>query len=255
MLGFVIPLKSRQVSRDWRHVSRLLERTLRSVCAQTHPGFHVVVACHEIPELDFRHPQIDFLPVGCDPPGLDVKARRRDKSLKLYQGLQRIRESDPTHVMVVDAADLVSRRLASHVTDHPGANGWFFRSGYICASGMPALHVERRRFHHWCGSGHILKVENIELPDAAERRWRLAHRWVVIRQRARGTPLRPLPFPGAIYNVSHGENLNDWAPILWPKNPFLHLTRRLLYHRQTTPEIRDEFGLYPVEAADPSNGP
>ena len=254
MLGFIIPLKSRQTSRDWQYVGRLLERTLRSACAQTHPGFHIVVACHDIPNLSFSHPQIEWCPVDFDPPGPERAARRQDKLRKYNAGLRRIGPIAPTHIMVLDADDLVSNRLAAYVAAHSRANGWYFRSGYFYAPGMPSVHVERRRFHQWCASSHILSLENIEREVGSAPGWHLRHRFVVAQQRARGTPLRPLPFRGAIYTVSHGENFNDYAPILWPANPVKRLVRRVLYHRQLTSEIRDEFGLYPVEAAHPAAG-
>ncbi len=252
MLGFIIPLKSQRVARDWDLVTQLLERTLRSACAQTHPGFFVVVVCHEVPNLDFRHPQVELCPVGFDPPGPVRTERIQDKTRKLYEGLQRIRETDPSHVMALDSDDLVSKRLAAHVATHPAANGWYLRSGYIHSDGVPTVHLERRRFHQWCGSSHILKLANIELGAADKHRWLLRHRWIVARQRDLGTPLRPLPFPGAVYNVSHGENFNDYAPILWPRAPLRRLARRLLYHRPITTEMRDEFGLYSVRSVNPS---
>jgi hypothetical protein len=49
MLAFVVPLKSRRVSKSWEYVSRLCERAVRSLCAQTSPNFKVVVVHHESP--------------------------------------------------------------------------------------------------------------------------------------------------------------------------------------------------------------
>jgi hypothetical protein len=63
----------------------------------------------------------------------------------------------------------------------------------------------------------------------------------------RGTSLRPLPFKGAVYMVSHGENLNDYEGLLWPSRTLMQPLRRMIHHRAITPRIREEFGLYAIE--------
>lgn len=49
MLIFVLPLQSPQASRGWQLVSRLCERTLRSICQQTLDHFRVILVCNERP--------------------------------------------------------------------------------------------------------------------------------------------------------------------------------------------------------------
>jgi hypothetical protein len=65
--------------------------------------------------------------------------------------------------------------------------------------------------------------------------------------RKQGTPIRPLPFKGAVYVISHGDNFNDYEHILWPKHPVSGALRRILWHRELTPDIREEFGLHALE--------
>ena len=245
MLAFVIPLKSAAVSSSWDQVTSLVRRTLRSACAQTCPEFRVIVVCHEVPEVGFGDHRLEFLPVGFPPPGPSKEERRRDRGRKMLAGLWRALSYRPTHVMLLDADDCVSNHLAGHVAEHPDANGWYIAKGYFYREGMDTVHVERRRFQEWCGSSHIVRPEFLELPAPSTEEWYLVHSHIVRRMRKRGTPLEPLPFPGAVYLISHGENINDYSPILWPTNPVKRWLRQVLYYRPLTPVMRSEFGLDP----------
>jgi hypothetical protein len=244
MLVFVVPLKSAAVSNSWERVTRLVERTVRSACAQTCPEFRVIVVCHEVPEIRVDDRRLEFLRVGFPPPEPSTENQRKDKSRKVLAGLWRSLIHHPSHVMMLDADDCVSNRLSGHVAGHTDANGWYIAKGYFYHEGMESVHVERRRFHQWCGSSHILKPELLELPPpSSSDNWRLKHGRLAPQMRKRGTPLKPLPFPGAVYLISHGENFNDYRSVLWPSNPAKRWLRRMLYCRPLTPAMRAEFGL------------
>jgi len=168
---------------------------------------------------------------------------------KMLAGVRRAMTYRPTHVMIVDADDCVSNRLAAEVAEQPDANGWYFAKGYFYHEGMETVHVDRRRFHQWCGSSYILRPELLDLPVPPEQSLGYRHSQLARQMRERGTPLEPLPFPGAVYVVSHGENINDYASILWPGNPVKRWLRQVLYYRPLTPAMRAEFGLYPLAEA------
>ena len=248
MLVFVVPLKSARVAGSWDRVTRLVERTIRSALAQTVPDVRVIVACHEIPEVAVDDPRVEFLPVDFPPPAdaTNLVTRRYDKWQKTLRALRRVRTVGASHVMILDADDCVSNRLAGHVARFPSANGWCFRRGYFHREGMRTVHKERFRFHKWCNSSHIVRTDLLDVPAGPDERWRLLHTTLAEDMRARGTPLVPLPFPGAVYNVSHGDNYTDYSPILWPGNPFHRWLRALVFSRRLTPAIRAEFGLYPL---------
>ncbi len=251
MLAFVVPLKSARVAASWERVTQLVERTIRSACAQTVPELRVIVACHEIPAIAVDDPRIEFLPVDIPPPpaGCDRDAKNRDKWQKTLRALRRARALGASHVMVLDADDCVSNRLAAHVAREPTANGWCIRRGYFHREGMTTVHVERWRFHKWCNSSHIVRSDLVDVPPGPDENWRLLHTTLAERLRAQGTLLATLPFPGAVYNVSHGDNVIDYGPILWPHHPLHRWLRALVFSRRLTPAIRAEFGLCPLPFA------
>jgi hypothetical protein len=73
------------------------------------------------------------------------------------------------------------------------------------------------------------------------------HRQLKHGLQQQGTPIRPLPFKGAVYTISHGDNFNDYERIFWPEHPFWRPLRRVIHHRAITPRVREEFGLYAID--------
>ena len=47
MVGFVVPIKSKYVSRDWILDNHLLERTMRSICAQADQNFRLFIVYND----------------------------------------------------------------------------------------------------------------------------------------------------------------------------------------------------------------
>ena len=251
MLIFIIPLQSPKSSRDWRLVSRLCERTLRSVCQQQDDDFRVVLACTTPPDIDFQHPALTIVSHDFPELGREYEARMEDKGRKIKLAMSAARQWLPAAIMLTDADDCVSRRLAGHVRAHPEANGWFAETGYIRDRGSRWV-MRKRRFHEFCGTSHIVRCTPGDVPVAPdepdERYWVLStgHVDMVPFMQRRGTPLEPLPFPGAVYNSDTGENATGFALHLWrSKKVFV---QKMLNARPLTSAIREEFGLYDVAA-------
>ena len=247
MLVFILPLKSALVADSWSRVSRLLARTLASACAQTSPDFRVIVACHEVPEGDFPHPKLEFIQVNHPAPSPSSPAEMRtDKQRKHSMALRRALAYSPSHVMFLDSDDLVSNRLAAFVTSHSPETSWYLRSGYFFCERQKYLHLERWRFDQWCGSAHIVRPEHLAFMNHSGDQLLLDHRRLTQELKQQGTPISPLPFRGAVYTIAHGDNFNDYEPDLWPLHPIWRPLRRMIFHRAITPQIRQQFGLYPL---------
>jgi hypothetical protein len=245
-----MPLKSPEVCRDWALVSRLAERSIKSVCRQTHGDFRLVLVCHRRPDFAFTHPALTIIEEDFPVPGADGEERMADKSRKIWRGLVEIRGDGPAHVMFVDADDCVSRRLAALSAAQPEAHGWFFRTGYVHDHGSRWV-LRKSDFHLMCGTSHILRVRPEELPQSATEpetaHWIGCHGHREIDEflRRRGTPLAPLPFPGAIYNTGTGETWTGLSLRTWHSRRIL--LYKLLNYRPCTRAIREEFGLYPLD--------
>ncbi len=261
MLIFIIPLRGRATARSWFQVCQLFERCLRSVCNQRSDRFQVIVVCNEKPAIPFEHPQVEYVQVDYPLP-LHERGRSEaetrliightDKGRKILQGLVEAEKYYPTHTMVVDADDCVSRRLAEFVSHAPQANGWFIRRGYRYREGGDRLYLKRRKFHEMCGTCNIIRYDLNALPPEPEYdRGYGYYTFYIDHEKVKGNldrhhhPLKPLPFLGAIYIVGTGENLYYDAHRL-TTSPLARLNQKAL-----TPKIRGEFGLYPLSLDQP----
>jgi hypothetical protein len=263
VLVFLVPLKSRRVARSWTRTCRVFERTLRSICQQSSSHFRVLVVCHEIPEIGFSHPNVEYLPVTFPPPPDERSARLMDRRRKELAGQIAARRDGRCHVFKVDGDDCVSQRTAAFVEERSDANGWAIERGYVYLESGARVRPLSSGFHRWCGTGTIVRsdllpivpssvVEIPEDPDAyaaVDRQYYLPHMDVADVLASRGTPLEPLPFPGAIYVVGHGDNSGEFDAdhVFLSPRPLVRAVRRVVSLRPLTETIRDEFGLYDLD--------
>lgn len=260
MLTFVIPLRSKKVSNSWTTVSKLLERTLRSVCNQTSSDFRVIVVCHERPDIEYTHPKIEYIEVDFPPAKPDNKESKYiDQSRKMWTGLQYASEFADSHVMFVDSDDCISNKVAEFVSKNSGNYGWFFWSGYEYRDGERTIRCRRERFNSICGTSNIIRtnilmnhIRGSQLSDIKDRTFLQHTRLATIMKNA-GTPLQRFPFPGAIYITDNSENFESQATLILKsikgnyKLTAKYLAMRLfkvVTSRPVNQSICDEFGLY-----------
>lgn len=266
MLVFVVPLKSQQVSTDWELVSRLLERTLKSICNQTSSQFEVVVVCNERPEILFTHPKIHYVEVDFPPPVVlsEEQARlvgyehvhsqtlankHKDQAQKQLKGIEYAARFNPTHVMMVDADDCISCHLAEFVSKHPDHDAWCFQKGYIYREGSRFVYIKNSRFNHVCGTSYIIRYPLHQLLFQGDYNYHCSV------DELPNANVKPLPFKGALYSMLNGEN------ILMSASTFTQmrfqvlrnipkLIDRLMRYRVwwLTDKMIQEFGLYPIRS-------
>lgn len=247
MLTFVVPLQSPGASKDWAVVSRLAIRCLGSLLQQTEQTFAVILVCTEPPLHLASHPQLTVIERPFPSPAASREARMADKWDKVRVGLVAARKFAPCHLMIVDADDCVSRRLAEFVGRHPQANGWIFDRGYLHDEGSPLIYVRSKGFDAACGTSSIVRVGLNDLPNSeGEGRGnnpilRGGHTRIRQEMELLQRPLAPLPFAGAVYNLATGENDSGLAVGSWLRK--LGLLQKLLCCRLLTRRIRHEFGL------------
>lgn len=183
------------------------------------------------------------------PPATDVDSMRNDKHRKLVTGLRLARDFRPTHTMIVDGDDCVSRRLAEFVRERPNAPGWYLKRGYLHDEGSGRLYFERRRFYRWCGTSNIVRhgIQNVPVGDVASDelpRFHWPHTHVAELAAQRGHTLSALPFAGSVYMLGHGDNIQEFAHLLRPSRLPRRVRNALFHTRPLTDELRGEFGLY-----------
>ena len=264
MITFVIPVKSRKVSSDWSRFCLLLERTLISICNQTDTDFRVVAACHEIPEIKFKHKNLHFIQVAFEPPvfyGTEsqeevTKRREIDKGEKIKRAVAYAeREFDTDYIMTVDSDDCISNRIAEFV-NKSGKNvpGWHIEKGYLHVQGQKLFLFTTSKFGSLCGSSVIVKPELMKHFYGVDPIFYFNHTLKVLNG---NIVLRDFPFSGGIYCMANGENhfmslqkaksLNDhseWMSLEGLKRLYRKIGNYGL--RLITPKLRREFSFYPL---------
>lgn len=251
MLAFIVPLKSARVSQSWESVSTLVNHCLRSVLRQTTDQFRVIVVCHELPLDPIEHPNLTFIQVDDSLPEWDMPAtmeseylhmqrKRIDGSRKKLVGILAAREMGANYIMNVDADDFVSNRLAQFVLDSgDNKNGWYVNSGFEYVAEKYFFPIPMG-FHKKCGTSHIINIRKFEEYSAADipttNGFFLAHAGIVDKLEKEGYLLEPLPFPGAVYCMEHGENIYAVGSKhrQWAKGVRMQTLRRILSYRIKT---------------------
>lgn len=257
MLVFIIPVKSPAISPNWSLFSKLFERCIKSVCSQTSSDFKVIVVCNEKPKTSFDSPYIDYVIVDFPPPGSEQVStliglqspKESDKAKKILAGLKYAEKYLPTHTMVVDADDCISRDLAKFVEQNPDGDGWFIQKGYVYKEGKKYIYLNRKNFNHLCGTSIIVKTK-----------W---SKQLIIDGNfydhcadslANGIELEPLPFAGAVYSIENQENYRMTAEAVkdLKQNSYRQginsILKKLAKYRLyfLTNSIRRKFGLYKI---------
>jgi len=212
LIAFIIPVKSKKVTSDWSHFSRLVERTLISVCNQTDDDFKVVAVCHEIPDINFKHPNLHFLQVDFDPPTPNktdseenLKVMEIDKGTKIKLGAAYARDTfHADYIMTVDSDDYISNRIAAFVIKNTqDLPGWYIKKGYIHLEGRKFLFTTSK-FSYLCGSSIIIKPEMVKHFIGINPILYFDHQMKVINNNVH---LKAFPFSGGIYSMANGQNL------------------------------------------------
>ena len=254
MLAFIIPVKSRQVAQSWNRLSILLERCLQSVCSQTDSSFRVIVVCHEKPEIQFEHPQIEYISVDFPAPNPkdssfgEVKGvGDTDKAQKILTGIDYAKQYKPSHVMVVDADDCVSKHLAALVSQNCSCEGWYLKKGYVYEEGKKIVFLNTKNFNQSCGTSIIIRSDLSHLLFPSDSYYD-HHQHLLTND----VVLQELPFVGAIYIIKNGENQfmtnNRTKQLQKKENRLWYLARKILKYRPLplTKAIRHNFGLYQI---------
>lgn len=263
MLTFVIPVRHQATASNWPAIRTRMAVTLRSLRAQTSGAWNAVIVANHGADLPSDLTNCDVVRVDVPPNTLDASAGqealwdaiRRDKGKRLLAGLLHARAVGMLrgHAMVVDYDDVVSRRLAGFVAGHPGANGWYVNAGYMF-SGRRLLFSYPDAFFELCGTSHIVRADLLNLPTEDEAastayiaRTLGSHKFIKRDLEMQGTPLAPLPFPGAIYRMGHSDTASGSSSMVRYslrkeslRKP-VSLARQLAKFRYIGPRLASEF--------------
>jgi len=242
---FAIPLRARAVSLDWDRVCRLLAGTVDSALNQTDPDVVVVVACHDVPEIQrISDPRVVVLRSTAKLPG-DLQEQMWDKHRKKRMVMAHLHAIGGGWVMPLDSDDLVSNRLVADIRRRRPRFGAIIDQGWELDCATRRLRAAPR-FNRVCGSSGVFRFGPSELPASADAgsealsdRFSNHTKWREVAAEL-GRPLDTLDFRAAVYTVNNRENHSVQAGDVGFKRRLLRLVSP--GHRPSTAEIA-EFSL------------
>jgi hypothetical protein len=259
-LTFVIPIRHPQNALDWADLKRKLAETIASIMAQDDSDWRAVIVANrgaDLPELppSFSVAWVDFPPnahysLRANQPEF-VEALRYDKGRRILAGML---FAPPTNfLMVVDDDDFIHRGLTSFAKSHTEENGWYFKEGYVWEEGSGIVYL-CTNFSQMCGTSHMIRPDLLQLPPSSEeasekyvKEMLGSHVIIDSFLQECGTPLQPLPFPGAVYRVGHSGSVTRsrglYRQFLYRKNPLRMLRQFLLLRVKTKTMNETFFGL------------
>ena len=259
-ITFVIPVRHQDTVSDWDGVCSRLSDTISSIESQTNDNWQAIIIANngaKLPETGHK-----FSIVRVDMPANTVKpdpknmepfyeAVRSDKGHRILTGL--LSQPISGHVMVVDYDDYVNRHLVEFVSAHADEPGWYFDCGYFHDGNDFLIYRQPRLFSHICGTSHIIRYDLFKLPsklseasEAYVRRMLGSHKFIEKDLASSGTPLKPLPFEGAVYRIGYRGATSGSGSILkeiyprWICKPW-KIVIRLFRLRHLNKTIRDDF--------------
>lgn len=258
MITFGIPLKGRRASEDWNVTCALFQRTLRSVTSQTRGSWRVIVACDEAPTLPeeyFNDDRIEFLVM----PSEQILSPMDDKGRKVNAIAFKHRENGGGYLMLVDADDLVSNRIAE-LCENEDTNGYCSKTGYLYFEGSHYLRIVRKPWRI-CGSCTIVNwrvedlpprpVDTIEELDEFRKQYivNASHNVIPSMMASRGRMLSTCPFTINVYSCGNGENNSIMSANSKIKAAAKNLLRIMHPVILLSPHIAQEFSVYPLSTA------
>lgn len=214
MLGIVTCLRAKTLAHNWDLHVWLLQRTLKSMLAQTDESFRVVVACHEIPDIpEASHSKVHFLPLDIPIPQRNLDDMCVDKVLKLTAGIDFAIAQGCDYVMFADGDDLVSRHISELVATNVGHSGWYATVEYFYRYG--GKWVRKYTLPGWqSGPTIIVRSDLLRFePDSRYRGERVntlaaaGHTEYPRHMSSHGNPLQSLPFAGSVVIV-HDDSVS-----------------------------------------------
>jgi hypothetical protein len=240
---FVIPLKAKEVSKDWDCTVALTLRCLMSLRNQVDQEFQTVLVCNSFPYTS-ESDDLTIIEENFTVP-TSWEEGHSDKYRKIHRGLIEARKHAPAYIMKLDSDDMVHRDLVGYICKQ-NSELFIIEKGYVYCEGGRKVHATNG-FHHICGSSNVVLCAPEELPSSMEEDskafdiLRCGHTIVESFYSERGKTAHRIPFRAAVYSSRNGENhsghnIGAFAGIS-------NLVRQFFRIRMLTSSVRRSFAL------------
>lgn len=169
MIAFLIPIKHYKNSTDYKQTWRLLNQTIRSICANI-GEYQIFIAANKIlpidPDVDVDRItllEVESEPIEYSQPrelGPPFTAHNYDKALKRQALIEDAKSSKPTYYYMMDGDDLISCKTVEFLSTQIATTiimdkGYFYKVN-------EQLICEKEDFNIHCGSSVAVRSDYVE---------------------------------------------------------------------------------------------
>lgn len=264
-VGFIVPIKPKNLSSDWVKDSKLLARTLKSICNQTYQNYIIYVIHNEKPIIEYDHPSIKYIYFPHERLNVNqiedyhsygktyykekFAENIMDKIRKLNWGLKKALIDNCQYIMAIDSDDLVSNKIVEFIETNSKNNshpGWYIDKGYVMIDGKRNL-VKQTHLEDLNGSTHIIRHDLVPNPDISSKKmldFSLFESHGYIKHKLKiekNETIESLPLCGIIY-VCHENNWSEITNIASKKN-IKTLIKKILRYKYLSKKLKNDFGI------------
>lgn len=176
IIGIVVPLVAKSVSKCWQTDCELVEATTKSILQQSNPSFRCIVVGHDCPEQleGKQHAGNDIFLAFSDlePPVVgenNAEAQLKyevDRCSKTLKGIMHLKKTQPdiTHWFAVDSDDLIHRDFVKTLVEGPEKDAYLIKNGYFYYKNNNIFTLTDE-FYSYCGSSSIISDKYFQLPN------------------------------------------------------------------------------------------
>lgn len=217
---FIIPLRPASTAHDWAMVSELCCQTIKSCLQNSNFRTNAIVIGHDKPLgfeslSEFFGTRLSFIDAESPPPSNSAgDAGMQDKWAKVAQGIVSLWNDMPEYFMILDADDLISKRLIDYLGQKRPPFGFIIKNGYYHRHESHFLYCYNGTFS--CGSDSIISTNSVYMPSDTSRTetrkctsLTAGHTVIADAMKEQGKPLEVVPFPAVIYLGYDGQHSTE----------------------------------------------
>lgn len=236
VITFIIPLRSKHSCLDWQKVSNACTGTLYSIAGQTNKEYNCFLVCHETPfkipdSINIKIINVDF------PYPKSPKEFKKDKGLKIKEGIKYLIDSPSKYYMILDADDRIHSGLTQYIANNQHHDNFIVDKGYVYPGGR-FLRAHDGNFDKICGSVLVSSFKEV----LNNKVFILdGHHNIKSNFRKSEKNIIQIPFFAVIKNVGYGENITETI-FIWSKS-MKRTIKKFLMLRLITRKTKKLFAL------------
>lgn len=234
-----MPVRSPKVSKDWKKISRLCCKSVKSIYRQESDQYNIKIVCNEEPEGICRKDSLGIIKVDFSAPS-DKEEMMSDKIKKSRVGIINCKKRKGDYVNILDPDDRISRNLVSKIENEKSSELKIMKKGYVWPHQKPFVFKWNRLnivFHRYNGKNMPKNMK-----DEGDYLIEKNHAKKEELAKKRGISVSKINFRGYLYTTDIEDNHSGTSFM-----SYLHKKRflsKLLSVRPLTKKIKREFGVW-----------